>query len=130
MNVYIAGRTYANTAITEVEDVVENLGHEITFKWWLADEEQNWRIDQGIAADLAGRERQAVWEADLLILCYAEDLLGGLIETGIAIGEDKDVYILNAFRESVFWHLPNVYLLRDIEELKVALRHERYRWLT
>lgn len=122
MNIYIAGRTNSTITISEIAEVVESLEHDITFKWWLADEEQKWRKDEKLARFLAERERAAIWDADILILCYEEGLLGGLIETGIAIADDKDVFVIGADRESVFWNLDRVVLVKNIEELKAALK--------
>lgn len=67
-----------------------------------------WGEDPERASELAQRERQAVWDADVVVLCWSEDILGAAIEVGMAMGDQKQVIVFGQKRDSVFWYLPNV----------------------
>lgn len=78
---------------------------------YLGHVEQNRAVAEGM--------RRAAASSDLVVLVAGERLLGALIEVGVALGAGADVAIFGRVRESVFWCLPEVRLLDDLEALEV-----------
>lgn len=83
-----------------------------------------WHAAPERARELAERERKAVWDADLVVLVWAPDLLGAAIEVGIALGEEKPVYVYRSGRDSVFWYLPGCKQVNSQVELLDAIGEE------
>lgn len=116
MRVYVAGRTSDTERVRRVQQMVRDRGGEITFDWTdvegpnaQGEIRRDWSGAPLRARALSERERQAVVDADITILCWGDGACGALLETGIAMGAGRSVIVLGATRESVFWYLPNVY---------------------
>jgi len=125
MKVYVAASIKDRARAEQIADAIEDAGHLITFKWWGdegeirdADEGKTWRDDPEQAQVLAQREQKGVWDADALVLCGHEKLMGALIEFGMAVSDEKPAIILpGCQRDSIFWHLPGVVQVETIEEV-------------
>lgn len=90
---------------------------EITLRWW--DIVANWKEDDtGLTGRLiAEAEKKAILEADAFVLLWSSDLLGALVEAGIAIASQIPVYVVGADRRCVFWCLDDVMLFDDVNRL-------------
>jgi hypothetical protein len=59
--------------------------------------------------------KAAAAASDLVVLVPDEDVFGALIETGVAIAFGAQVAVLGASRQSIFWCLPGVHLVEDLD---------------
>lgn len=113
LRVYVAGRTEDVERVRRVQQIVFDVGGEVTFDWTgpEGDIRKDWRGSSDRARELAQRERRAVLDANVLVLC-GPDPHGGLgcfIETGMAMARGGiDIFVIEPVRESVFWYLPGV----------------------
>ena len=71
-------------------------------------------------ADMVG-----VLKSDAVILMYTNDLCGAYIEVGLAIGRGLRVYLVGQKRWTIFWALPNVVSVDNVQELYTALEYDR-----
>lgn len=55
--------------------------------------------------------------ADFLVLLPFPNMMGALLEVGIALSNRRQVFIIGECRYTVFWSLPNVHRLNSIDEL-------------
>lgn len=85
----------------------------------------SWQADPDRAEKLAMREWQAVFDADVVVLAWEENILGAAIEFGFGSGDEKRCYVLKNedgdLRDSVFWFLPWVKIVENEEELSHEL---------
>ena len=126
MNVYVAGKSTDLDRVKRVMNIVREAGHKITFDWTSEEGEirsgMGWREDPEKACEIAEKEVSAVLTADLVILCHDRSILGGAIETGIAVGQGIPVMVLDPeVRNSVFWYLPWVSLVNSEGDLARSL---------
>lgn len=133
MKVYVAGRTKNKDRVSRLMRLLETHGHTITFDWTgsegtIAPSGTGFREMPERGRELAEREMQAVFDADVTVLCHGPDLLGAAVEIGLSLGEYKRVIILEDEhdRDCVFWYLPGVYRAADEDELiQLIEKHER-----
>lgn len=129
MKVYVAGSVRDVERVKKVIAAIEDAGHLITFNWTGDEGEiredangKKWSDDPERARELAERELQAVWEADVAVLCGHEKILGAAIETGMALSDEKAVLILPGCpRESIFWYLKGVKLVETVDDVLAEL---------
>lgn len=124
MRVYVAGRTKDVGTVQRVQSMVRGVGHEITFNWTGVEGEirDSWASDPTRAREISSLERDAVRDADMLVLVWHEHGgLGALIETGMALAQGKRVIVYGVPRESVFWYAPGVEMAPDAIALMAAL---------
>jgi len=119
MRVYIASKGPDIDLCRGVQAMVLAAGHEITFDWTGPDGEfrDDWSEHPERARALSTRERDAVRSANVLVLCTTEPTggLGCWIETGMALALNIPVIVLGPARESVFWYLPQVERVPDLD---------------
>jgi hypothetical protein len=114
---YVAGRTSDRERVREVQQIVRDLGGEITFDWTTTKEEggeggikMDWSQEPERARVLAHNEIQAVRDADVTIAVYKNGTgLGKYIEIGVCLGAGRHLVLMGEFRESVFWYADNVH---------------------
>ena len=135
--IYVAGSTKEIERVQRVRDAVLEAGHVITFDWTGEEGEirdgsgPNWTSAPDVAHGLATREVEAVRSADHVILLVPNERrgLGCFVEFGVAVGHDIPVWVCfdgaDGFRDSVFWHLTDVFTMRDDEALGIIKRHFR-----
>jgi len=118
---YVAGKFGFANAV-EVQRIQELLldecGLECEFDWTheivTGPEDGPW---------LASKEIGAAQEADVFVLLWHPNLLGGLIELGAAIAANRlyggapTVFVYAPKRSSIFWDLPRVKIVDDDAEL-------------
>jgi hypothetical protein len=81
-----------------------------------------WEDDPEAANKIAEQERQAVKNCDVLIAIFKDGKgLGKIIEIGMALMARKRVILVGPFKESVFWYLPKVEKVADLEKLNEVL---------
>lgn len=118
---YLAGSTKELERVERVKTVLLYQGHSLTFDWAgaegevrMGDGDDTWDHAPLAARDLSQKEVNAVMDADVLILlCPPRGRgLGCYLETGVALGNDIDVWVSHerpgTERDSVFWHHPAV----------------------
>jgi hypothetical protein len=121
LDIYLAGSTKELERVERVKTVLLYQGHSLTFDWAGAEGEvrmgegdDTWDHAPLAARDLSQKEVNAVMDADVLILlCPPRGRgLGCYLETGVALGNDIDVWVSHerpgTERDSVFWHHPAV----------------------
>lgn len=127
MKIYVAGSTKDIPRSQKVIDWCLELGHKITYDWTRA--EQNlaqWAADSDVspelALEIASKERKATRTADVVVLLWHPKLLGGLLEAGMALAWHRGLCVVGPERRSIFWHLNEVDVLENDDELKEYLR--------
>jgi len=126
-SVYVAGRTRDIDNVRLAQGICRDAGCTITFDWTGEDGEirESWEDAPDRAQTLSERERRAVADADLVVLVWAVSENGGpvgaLLEVGMAMALKKRIIIVGPARESVFWYLPEVARVENLDALKEAL---------
>lgn len=115
MKFYVAGKYEDKERVRRAQRCVTAAGHEVTHDWTTAPE-------QGGPKE-AEEDRQGVVAADALLFVNVDPDLryaGSLVEIGIAVALEKQVYFLNRahMERNVFYHLPCV---QSVESAPPAL---------
>lgn len=120
MKFYVASQGRLREKAREIQSGLLGLGHTITFDWTRTKDEGgegilklDWKPYQEEGSAHSQRERDAVREADVLILLLGRSGFGpgSFIEFGIAAGLDIETWVIgrrNWTRDSIFFCLPNV----------------------
>jgi nucleoside 2-deoxyribosyltransferase len=125
--VYVAGRTGDIENVRLAQQICREAKCEITFDWTGDDGEirSSWEAAPDRAQTLSERERKAVEDSDLVVLVWAVTDNGGpvgaLLEVGMAMALKKRVIVVGPARESVFWYLPEVERVENLDALKETL---------
>lgn len=130
---YIAGRLSAVPEVQKIRDLVRDHGHHVTFDWTVTEEEggegemrSSWKDAPERARQLSLAERKGVELADFLIL-HLSARTGGVgcwVEYGMAAAMHKPLWIMQNElypRDSVFFYLPEVLMIKSTEMLKQYL---------
>lgn len=127
MKVYVAGRTSEVERVRRVQKMFTDRGHTITFDWTGEEGEirSGWRGTEAEARGnfLANRERIAVIDADLVVLCWKDadgtrpGMVGALIEVGMGLADGTETWVIAPSRDSVFFCLPEVKVLDAEDEI-------------
>lgn len=114
MKIYVAGNNLERAR--KVMDTLVDKGHTITFDW-VADIENNSNPAEKVII-----EREAVKEADVLVLLWAMDQESARYETGMAMGLHKPI-IVSGFTKNGKWFtlLPEVISVDNDEDIILAL---------
>ncbi len=121
---YIAGRTSEVERVQDVRNCLLLNDHVIAFDWTVAGGlNSSESFSEGEARELAIREMVAASTADVTVLLWSDNKerskLGALLEAGAALGNHRQLIVLDCDRPSIFWHLPNVTLM-STQEFKDA----------
>lgn len=125
--VYVAGRTSDIDNVRLAQQICRDANCDITFDWTGQEGEirDSWEGAPDRAQTLSECERRAVSDADLVVLLWCVTDRGGpvgaLLEVGMAMGMKKRIIVVGPARESVFWYLPEVERVDDLDALKEAL---------
>lgn len=92
MKLYIAAKQPIENDVRRFVRALESNGHEITLPWW----DEAWEpVKPEAHWELTARMLDAIDAADALVLIPpATGGLGCFIETGYAVGKQKDVYVV------------------------------------
>ena len=110
--VYVAGSRHELEGVRQVQQLMIDHGYEITFDWTGEEGElrETWEEVSYRAADLAGRELEAIELADTFVLVVTKGRgRGCYVELGMAIALEKQVFIIGPYDDSVFFYSENVY---------------------
>jgi len=131
MRAYVAGKTHDFERVREVQALVRRAGYEITHDWTVEVERNGPNIggspDERVSVEERKRyaelDRDGVIDANCVVVVTGhENLVGTLIEVGIAVSTLKPVFVLGRFpRYSIFWELDNFTFCDDEEALKGCL---------
>lgn len=124
VKVYVAGSRHEVDTIRMIYQVLIDTGHEIVYDWTREENvsngkpRENWLEHQQEGRLIAFAERDAVSDADALIVCGwgAEKALGTYIEIGMALARQKPVIWVGPYRNSIFWCLPEVIIVEDVKD--------------
>lgn len=115
--VYVAGKTHDFREVRVIQDIVRRCGGEITHDWTHAveahgPEHEAKRPTFKEARLYAQYDMSGVGRAKLVIAYPSPDWCGTLLEIGAAMALGTPVLFTGQpFQRSVFWALPNVYVL-------------------
>lgn len=128
MKIYVAGKTRNYEKVREVQALVDESGHMVTYDWTRSvpdgawENEANANLSPEFKRVCARNDMMGVAAADAIIAVMSDDLWGTMIEIGMAMMAAKEIVLLgHPERESVFFHLPKVTVVIDDEAL--------HRWL-
>ncbi|MDP4038624.1 MAG: hypothetical protein Q8P54_01485 [bacterium] len=129
MKLYVAGKLgVAERSLKELMQLLISQGHEFVYDWTIDTSPQKPYLDYpDINRVAAEKMLKAANECDAFILLANDNLLGALIECGIALGStiqksQKKVYLVGKdFRQSIFYTLSSVVICSDTDELVEAL---------
>lgn len=110
---YVAGKFEDYLKVRALQEYAEGMGHTITFDWTQEAEailtrSVPWSRSKEDQIQNAMNDKLGVQDCHALFALYNQKAYGTLIEIGMAIQQDKPVYLIGDWRYSVFWHLPNV----------------------
>lgn len=130
LEIYVAGRFREYKKVRAVIDEVEAIGHNITHDWTRSTEfddrgeplvpvvgsaESLTPLD---AKKYAVDDREGVRQADVVILLADDEgIYGALIEAGMAIAWNVEVWVVNPVRSSVFWYLHECRIFKNIADV-------------
>jgi hypothetical protein len=125
---YVASKFQNFLAVRAMVDALIALGFQNTHDWTRTDE-FNAQGEQA-KMELTPAEAREHAEADLLGACYAdfivllpfENMLGALLEVGMGLANNRQIFIIGPIRYTVFWDLPNVHRMETADEFFEALR--------
>lgn len=128
MKVYVAGRFGDYERVRRVIDAINATpGDSVTHDWTRSEEFQNGHpivydannpkpVKDGVRH--AKQDLLGVWKAQTLVCLGDDQLCGALIEVGYALAfDDKRIIMVAPWRYTIFWELPNVEIVDNIEEL-------------
>lgn len=131
MKIYVAGKTQDWRRVRETQNLLVLQGHEITYDWVPAvirygeDDATGPDVNETgpeVLLEQAEADREGVREADVVVALGHPDVLGTIVEIGMALAEHKPVILVGEFRDSVFWYFPEVTRVKGLDELEDALR--------
>jgi len=136
MKIYIASSFDLRNKIEEVSKTLEDAGHIITCKWWIADDlkknsfiktSEDFYKDPS-CSDIYYRDKLAVERADILIFVAADDARkynGANVELGMALAKGKACYSVGALQNSAMYF--PVIRAKDLNDLKFKLHQHGVR---
>ena len=122
MKVYIAGKVNG-LEVSEIASQIEDLGHEITYKWWEGEKLQRPYLDNLRVFEVNEGCRQGVYDADSVIIFSHVNGKGLYYELGYVTSliehNDKDVkiYHIGDCDLSTFLNDRNITQVSNLEEL-------------
>lgn len=128
--IYLAGKANSGESqISQLSAELESRGHRIALKWWEGEELPKPYLDYPRASAKASRAMiEAIVKSRVFIFIPQRDVLGALIEFGIALRDkeehsDKEIIVISSpeTRQSVFYANEGVVILENVEQLKERL---------
>jgi hypothetical protein len=131
VNIYIASASRKRHIASHYMRFAEGCGHTITHDWATemaakGDPKEGAKVSAADLRDSAHGDRIGVFDCQLLINIWDDAQAGGLIETGIAIGLGKFVWVcgesVHDVTWNIFWELPQVEQM-SFQEMERRLRN-------
>lgn len=125
--IYLAGKANSdNNLIPNFAQELEARGHVITLAWWKLEGILKPYVENLEISDPASQKMiDAIRNSNVFILIQSEDILGALIELGIAIGDkqdhaNKDIILVlpERGRQSVFFGNKAVSVVKNLDEIR------------
>lgn len=126
MNIYVGATFSRYLEARSVMDALTAVGHKVTHDWTRTDAfGEDGHPHPGTAGgyDLPSIKQRvhaeedlfAVEEADLLLILAQQASCGWPVEIGMALAFGMaDVWVVEPFKPTVFWHLPQVRVFDDV----------------
>lgn len=115
---YVAGKAgKGENDARSAANLLQRRGWHWTMDWTTAAVNKPYLSDPERNSHAARAMLDAVRTSDLVVLCADDSMFGALVEVGAALGAGAAVAVLGSCRESVFWCLPNVRLVDDLDSL-------------
>jgi hypothetical protein len=124
MLVYVAGSTKDIERVQHVQRHCTDRGWLIAFDWTRAEGNMPdgvWDNWPELGAEIAEREVNACSSADLTILLSPAGGLGCWIEMGCTLAAGGEVWVVEPYRDSVFWQHPLVRRFDTFDALMATL---------
>lgn len=127
--VYVAGSTKDTDRVMAMQSDLIYAGCRITFDWTGPEGaiRGDWSKETDTAHRISNRERDAVKEAEAVVVLPPDRGLGCWIEVGMALAHHTPVYVLESDRESVFWYIGEV-RKHPWKDIVRCLREEANAW--
>lgn len=130
MRLYFASSSARWAEVRRHIKMAETEGHVITHDWTpmveALGDKRDQDTDPSVLKSGAHADRMGVYDCDILINLWDSTQAGAMIETGMAIGLGKEVWICaelpSSIRWNIFWELPQVRLL-SITQLVFRLKN-------
>ena len=119
MKIYVAGKWEDRTRVSEIMQILRDIGFEITCDWT-----DHKYADEAYPRQYCMDDTQGVKDADLYLGIFVDEYnyRGALVEMGIAIGVGIPVWLFGDKADScIFSHHPSVVKFQDWGKLVVAL---------
>ena len=101
MKVYVASpfRRWPEALIVAEKLVLA--GHSITHKWWEKEKDNGVNLNSAECIEVALNDEQGVRDADAVVaLAFPNEGCGMFVEIGMAIAQDKPVYLVNGLSDA------------------------------
>jgi len=115
VKVYVIGKFERKFEVRQIIKDLEEAGHVITEDWTEGEDATHLMGTERIAClrRSAEADKRGVQEAEAVIILHHDQLCGGLVEAGMAIGAGKLVLVISeakptARRQPIFYWLPEV----------------------
>jgi hypothetical protein len=131
MKLYFASSSANWETVRNWIHLAEEYGHEVTHNWTYMVEALGDSRDQDqdpvILREGAHQDRIGVFDCQTLVNLWTPEQAGAMIETGMAIGLGKTIWVcaeeISDIRWNIFWELPQVSRM-TISALDFRLREE------
>ena len=123
MKYFVAGKVGFEDGVGGVITDLERMGHEVTLDWRCLNVQKPYSDNMLWNSIPAAVMREAIHNADAFILVWHADLLGGILETGMALAFGIPVFIIRPsyavgkMRDSIYWCLGSVQIVNNVEEI-------------
>ena len=126
MRIYVAAPWADCVHADKFATTLEDQGHTITHKWWVAEEKGfNYPLDKDLFRQCAIDDFVAIHTADRVIVLNTqkrgEETSGKAVETGIALALRIPVIVIGKWT-NIFHYFPGVKLVETEEEALEAIR--------
>jgi hypothetical protein len=117
VKLFVAGKVGAEDDVSDAIASLEALGHTVPFDWRNLPVWKPYSQHKLYNTTSAQQMRRGVLESDAVVLIWHPDLLGGVVEVGMAMGASKPVYVVGHPRDSLYWCLPGVHVITQLTEI-------------
>lgn len=132
-SVYVAGKVGAGTdSVKHLLTQLEDMGYEVAYDWTEATGVKKPYLENALRnRPFAEKMLQGAGSSNIIILLVQDNILGALIEFGIALGNSLMEANFRAFvvtegvetlRESIFYCLEEVTIVDTVDELLTLLK--------
>ena len=121
MKFYISSRVSEKQKTAELTKLLESKGHAVTLDWTQLGELKPYEVDQKRSARVAADMVKAVQGADVFVFFPDVGGTGTYAELGVALAEDKKIFVVGDFVKPIFLFHPLVTRVSSVQELEEKL---------